>query len=202
VAAELLITLLVCACCWYAASAAPAGQRSAAILVVCAVVLMQSGNLMFGVPFCLCCAYALRSGGAPERITAAIFLVAVVLTHYAGARPGAGRWTSVEAGILAIDIAALVGWTLVALHAHRFWPIWFAALHALAVAGHAIKMADPELMRWGYAFAIAFWSYPMLLVLACGTWSHCRRLSRRGGDPDWSRALLRGGTVEAADRTA
>jgi hypothetical protein len=144
-----------------------------------------------------CCGYAFWKGGAPERICSGIFVLGVVLTHYAGSSLGPGRWTSVEIGILAVDIAALLGWGLVAFYAERFWPIWFTALHAIAVAGHAIKMADPELLRWGYAFAIAFWSYPMLVLLAGGTWCHRRRLERDGYDPDWSRGLRRTALIAA-----
>ncbi|HEY0011394.1 MAG TPA: hypothetical protein VGB79_00915, partial [Allosphingosinicella sp.] len=134
-------------------------------------------NHLFDLLLCACCGYALWKGGAPERISAAIFFIAVVLTFYAGA-DGAIRWTSVDIGIFIVDVAALLAWGFVAIHAQRFWPLWFTAMHGIAVAGHAVKMADPELMRWGYAFAIAFWSYPMLFLLAAGTWCHRRRLAR------------------------
>lgn len=41
-------------------------------------------------------------------------------------------------------------------------------------------------MRWGYAFALAVWSYPMLFLLVLGTWNHQRRLTRSGVDKSWS----------------
>lgn len=152
---------------------------------------------LFDLLLVTCCGYALWKGGAPERITAAIFFVGVVLTSFAGPK-GPLRWTSVEMGVLTVDIAALIGFTLVALHAERFWPIWLTALHAIAVAGHAVKIADPDLLRWGYAFALAVWSYPMLLLIAGGTWCHRRRLARDRRDPDWSSPIRRAKTGAAA----
>lgn len=148
---------------------------------------MYTNYLFIGL-LAVCSFYACWRGGAPERGSAIVFVAAVILTHYAGAA-GPIRWTRVDVGILIVDTAALVAWGAIAYHANRFWPIWFTAMHAIAVAGHAVKMVEPDLMRWGYAFAIAFWSYPMLLLLAAGTWCHDRRLARYGSDPSWSRQL-------------
>lgn len=146
--------------------------------------------ILFEILFAACCGYALWKGGAPERVGAAIFIVGVLFTHFSGPT-GPLRWTSLELGVLVVDVVVLVAFTLLALYAERFWPIWLTALHAIAVGGHAVKMVDPDLFRWGYAFALAFWSYPMLLVLAGGTWCHRRRLRLYGADPDWSFQLRR-----------
>lgn len=142
-------------------------------------------NIAFDLLLLTCCGYALWKGGAPERITAAIFLAGVALTRFA-ASLGAQRWSSLEIGILLVDSAMLLALLAIALKADRFWPMWVVALHLLATAGHAVRLADPTVMRWGYAFALAFWSYPMLVILAGGTWCHQRRLARQGTDRSWS----------------
>jgi hypothetical protein len=149
---------------------------------------MSGINYHFFALLYACCGYAWWKGGVPERVCALVFVVAVHLTLYVGAA-GPTRWTSVETSIFAVDVVALAVWMAVALAAERFWPIWFTALHVIAVAGHAVKLAEPDLMPWGYNFAIAFWSYPMLLILAGGAWCHNRRRTLRGSDPDWSSAL-------------
>lgn len=134
------------------------------------------------------CFYALWRGGPPERIGAVIYLLAAFATLMAvfGA---AGRYNSVEPGILIIDGVMLAALLILALRAERFWPIWATGLHAVAMAGHAVKLMEPEVIRWAYAFALAFWSYPMLLVLVLGTRRHQARLKQNGADPSWSNSF-------------
>lgn len=132
-----------------------------------------------------CCGYAFLFGGAPERIAAFIFFAAAILTLVALSSPPI-RWHSVEYGALLVDAATLVALLALAFRAERFWLLWVAALQAIGTAGHAVKLADPDVIRWGYAFALAFWSYPMLVLLAFGTWNHQRRLTKFGVDKSWS----------------
>lgn len=141
--------------------------------------------IFFYVLLLVCCGYALLRGGAPERIGAAIYAVGTGLTVVA-LQEAAIRYGSVEVGALIVDMAALIAFLVLALRARRFWPLWIAALQAVGTAGHLAKLADPELMRWAYAFLLGIWSYPMLLLLAIGTYNHQQRLRRFGSDPAWS----------------
>lgn len=182
------VVLVLCAWSGFALWKRGPAERAAAILLLCAIELTLTRNLLYAVPLCASCGYAFWHGGAPEKLTGITMFYAVTLTHFAWGE-WAIRLTSVEVGILTVDVAALAAYVAVALFANRFWPIWFAALHAIAVAGHVVKMVDPNLPRWGYWFAIVFTSYPMLPLLAFATWCHQRRLSRNGFDPDWSISL-------------
>lgn len=151
-------------------------------------------NYEFFLLLAVCCGYALWKGGAPERQIALLYLAAVALTEIAS---GAQRWTSFEIGIFTGDILALFAFVYVTLRAERFWPIWFTAIHVISLAGHGVKMADPNLIPWGYAIAVAKWSYPLLFLIAAGTWCHRRRLARYGADPDWSREVGAGRIASA-----
>lgn len=131
-----------------------------------------------------CCAYAGLRGAAPERIGAAILATGSVLT-YAVPSSNAIDYTSVEIGIFLVDVATALAFTTLALLANRYWPLWVAALQIIGTAGHAVKLADPETIRRAYAFALIFWSYPMLLLIALGTWRHHQRLVRSGVDESW-----------------
>ncbi|MFL6845355.1 MAG: hypothetical protein ACJ8ER_10800 [Allosphingosinicella sp.] len=42
------------------------------------------------------------------------------------------------------------------------------------------------MIRMAYAFVLAFWTYPMLLMIVLGTWNHQRRLAKFGVDKSWS----------------
>jgi hypothetical protein len=147
-------------------------------------------NLFFDFTLLVCCGYAFWRGGSPERIGASIFVAAVVLTRVA-VSGAATRYSSIEAGILVVDIATLVALLALALRADRFWPLWVAALQFIGAAAHAVKLVDPNVIRWAYAFALAFWSYPMLFLLALGTWNHQKRLTRNGVDRSWSSSSSR-----------
>lgn len=133
----------------------------------------------------ICWLYAVFRGGAPERIGTTVLAVGSILTVLAASAP-AHRFGSVELGIFLVDVAALLGFLLIALRAERLWPLWVTALQAIGTAGHAVKLADPDLIPRGYAFALAFWSYPMLLLLVLGTYAHQKRLARFGADRSWS----------------
>lgn len=146
--------------------------------------------VFFDALFLACCIYALWQGGAPERIGATIYLMGVLFTQVA-ASGAASRFSSVEVGIFVVDVAMLLALLGLAVCAERFWPIWVTALHAISTAAHAVKLVDPDVIRWAYAFALAFWSYPMLFLLALGTWNHQKRLARNGVDKSWSTSFGR-----------
>jgi hypothetical protein len=136
--------------------------------------------LLFG-----CWFYALLRGGGPEKAVATILVVGSLATGFV-VSDMAHRFTTVEIGIFAVDIVALIALLTVALFAERYWPLWVVALHTVGIAAHAVRLIEPGIIRWAYAFAIAFWSYPMLLLIIVGTWRHQQRLARFGADKSWS----------------
>lgn len=136
--------------------------------------------LLFG-----CFFYAWLRGGGPEKAASAILLVGSLVTPLLLSQ-FAVRFTSVEVGVLGVDTIVLAGLLLVALFAERYWPLWVVALHIVGIAAHGVRMVDPTIMRWAYGFALAFWSYPMLLLIIFGTWRHQQRLARFGADKSWS----------------
>ena len=96
------------------------------------------------------------------------------------------NYRSVEIGVFFVDLATFAAFLALALRAERFWPSWLAALQLLGALSHIIKLMDPALPPRAYAVAAIFWSYPMILLLALGTWRHQRRLRRLGFDRSWS----------------
>lgn len=155
---------------------------------------------IFYLVLALCAGYAFVRGGSPERVGAAIMVAASVLSSLLLSASTA-RFVSVELGIFFVDVATLVAFFALALRAERYWPLWVTALQIIAVGGHAVKLADPDTVRGAYAFLMAFWSYPMVLLLALGTWRHQQRLVRNGVDPSWSTFSARSGRVPPAGPT-
>ena len=161
---------------------------------------MLDGKLYY-VLLVLCWIYALFKGGLPERLGAAILVVGSTLSVAAMASRPYTRFGAVEIGVFLIDLVCLLTFLILALRAERYWPLWITALQLIGTAAHAVKLADPALIWKAYAFALAFWSYPMLLLIALGTYRHQQRLARFGADRSWSSFSGRSGRPPAAGPT-
>jgi hypothetical protein len=133
----------------------------------------------------LCAAYAVLRGGGPERAGAAIIVVGSICSTFLFSAHES-RYRGVESGVFLVDVAVSVAFVVLALRANRYWPLWMTALQLIGTAEHAVKMVDSHVVRLVYAFVLAFWTYPMLLLLVLGTWRHQRRLVRFGADRSWS----------------
>jgi hypothetical protein len=134
----------------------------------------------------ICCSYALWRGGAPERIAAAIILVAVAMSALVASsyhRAFAQR----EIGIFIVDVVMFGAATALALRAERFWPLCMAALLGLGLELQMLSWIAPHPHRQVYKVLHALNAYPVLLVLAVGTWRHGKRRAELGADESWSR---------------
>lgn len=138
------------------------------------------------------CGYALVRGGTPERIVGGALAVAALATSLA-LSDIQSRFMQVETGAFLVDLVLLLVLVIVALLADRCWPLLLAGLHLATVGAHFLKHFDTHMIRVTYALSVAMWSYPMLIILAVGTWRHQQRMKNIGYDRSWARALLRSG---------
>jgi hypothetical protein len=129
--------------------------------------------LLFGA-----CGYALLRGTRDARIVALVCIVANFAT-LAVKGPVATSYSSVETGVMAVDILTFAAFTFVALTSDRFWPLWVSGLQLTTSMGHALKGIESSLLPLAYAAALRFWSYPILIILVVGVWRHQRRLRRQ-----------------------
>jgi hypothetical protein len=133
----------------------------------------------------LCTIYAFALGGAPERIGAGIYALSVVTTHVL-LTTHAARWRGIEFGVFIVDLVTFALFCVLAVRANRFWPIWVSALLGIGVLGHLARWAGPDVLWYAYAVVLTIWSYPILAILALGTFNHRQRLARSGTDRSWS----------------
>lgn len=142
-------------------------------------------NLLYLALLVACFGYAFFRGAAPERIGIAIIAASNVATVVVASTQSM-RFRSAEVGILIVDSVTVFAFSVLALRAERFWPIWVSALLAIGVIGHAAKLANPAVIPWAYAFVHSIWSYPILLLLFIGTYRHQQRLKLNGADRSWT----------------
>ncbi len=127
----------------------------------------------------LTCGYALWRGRSDERIVASACLFASIATRFA-ISPLQERYASLEMGLVVIDILVLAAFIWIALRSERFWPLWIAGLQLTNSISHIMKLAESDLLPRAYGAAAALWSYPILIILAIGTWrSHQRTRQER-----------------------
>jgi len=124
------------------------------------------------------CLYAFWRGGADERIVAGTCVAGTIATLLV-ISPVTTRYASVEEGMALVDLAVLAGFITVALRSNRFWPLWVAGLQLTTSLGHFLKGVEHDLLPQAYGAALQFWSYPILLILAIGTYRSHRRLQRQ-----------------------
>lgn len=120
------------------------------------------------------CGYALWRGDRDARIAAIVCVLATAATVLF-LTPGSARYRLVEGGEMAVDLATLTAFVMLALHSRRFWPLWIAGLQLTASFAHMLRMADEALVPLAYAIAERFWSYPILIIIAIGTFRYQRR---------------------------
>lgn len=135
---------------------------------------------LFRILLALVAVYAFIRGRRDERVVGVILVVGVIATHYAWT-PLHQRFAGLETHVMAIDVAVFAGFLWVALRSDRFWPLWIAGLQLTAILGHLLKAVDVGLFSRAYGAALMFWAYPIVLILALGTWRGVRRRHREAG---------------------
>lgn len=149
-------------------------------------------NYYFVGSLLICAAYAAIAGGGPERIGAAAYTLSVAATHLI-LWSHSSEYDAVEFGVLIVDVLVFIIFAILAVRANRYWPIWVSALLGLGVLGHVARWAGPDVIPWAYAVVLTLWSYPILAIIAIGTYCHRQRLKRHGTDPSWSSSLASSG---------
>jgi predicted branched-subunit amino acid permease len=129
--------------------------------------------------FVVCAAAAWR-GRTDERVAAGACAIATLATHFI-LGPLRIKYSSVEPGLLALDLAMLATFVTLALRSLRSWPLWVAGLLLTMSRAHFLKAIDSDLMPRAYAAAAVFWSYPILFIILVASWRTRRyeKLDRR-----------------------
>jgi RsiW-degrading membrane proteinase PrsW (M82 family) len=121
----------------------------------------------FHLALLLCVAYGSLAGGRTGKAGSAIFLIGILLTGV-GATMNRG-WSSTSYTVLAVDSGCLLLLAALAVNSNRCWPIWAVGFQIAAVATHIATLGLPDIAPKAYRAISAFWSIPILWVMAAGT---------------------------------
>ena len=130
--------------------------------------------LSFYMLFLISTAYAAIRGGSDGRWAAFMVTMAVLLS--AGAAMFDNSYVATQPQLLTIDLILLGGLFWLAVHSHRYWPIWMVGFHSLSVVSHLATFINPTYLPAAYQAMTALWSIPVQLVLILGV-----NLDRRAG---------------------
>lgn len=145
--------------------------------------------VIFLILLLMASAYALWKGGGPERMMATILLGMLVVDQLVHLLIPA-QFASVDTAHLVLDLIAALLTFMLAMTAHRFWPMVAAVLQTLPLLAHFSRLADVGMHPIAYLTmqVAASWLLPPLLAAA--TWRHQTRLRRSGSDQSWQPSSL------------
>lgn len=113
------------------------------------------------------CAIAVRRGGPHERLAAGGLLAGWALTMVVYR----SQFSQTEWGILLVDAALLTLLVWVALRSERFWPLFAAGFHLLAIVTHVANIVDQGVGAWAYLTAEIIWGYLLAFAIGFGAWT-------------------------------
>jgi hypothetical protein len=133
--------------------------------------------IAFRILLAIVAVYALLRGSRDERVVGLICVAGTFVTQLV-LSPLTQRFAGVETHALLVDMIVFAGFLWVTLRSERFWPLWITGLQLTTIMGHLLKGVDSDLLPRAYGAAMTFWSYPIILILAIGTWRTHRRRTR------------------------
>ncbi len=139
---------------------------------------------IFYLLFASCTLYALWRGGAPERAVAGSYFGIWVLDRSLNFVYPA-EYSEMDPVHLVIDLLIWASFFAVAMRARRFWPLCLVSLQTIALVAHSAKFMDVTIAPRAYVTMQIASSFPVLILLAIGTYRHQCRLKTNGTDPSW-----------------
>lgn len=128
---------------------------------------------------------ALWKGGAPERCGALVFVL-MALLQYTGRLFFERVFDAVDPLAVAVDVFALVGFTLIALQANRTWPFFIAAMQLLSCASHFGRDISTKVEPLVYAILALVPTGTAIGILLIGVLAHMARVRRGATIPGWT----------------
>ncbi len=138
---------------------------------------LLSPQIKWHIIFAAVCLLVVWRGRRPERITVGFLLAANIVTVVTSRE---NFWKPIEPTLVAIDSCVALFFVGLALISSRWWPLWAAAFHLLAVIMLVVNALDPAIRPYAYYVGEQIWDYLGLIALLIGALLEGRRAI---GDP-------------------
>lgn len=122
---------------------------------------------------------AIWRGRNYERLAAGGLIAAWALSLVAYERQLQTQW-----GILAVDLSMMALLCWVVLKSRRFWPMFAAGFHLLAILTHLARGLDPTFGGWTYMTAELIWGYLVASTIGYGAWTAPNRQEAYDAEAD------------------
>ncbi len=121
----------------------------------------------FGIILIASACYVFIYGGATGKWGAVITICAWLATLIFWYQ--ATTFTNAMTNVLTVDIMCLIGFLILALKSHRYWPIWASGLQLTAVISHFVIYTAPHVIPNVYQAINGIWSIPIVAIMVFGT---------------------------------
>ena len=123
------------------------------------------------------CGFAILAGGREERAAGVVICLASFATPLV---QNLMSDAAVRPALVAIDVGLLAFLGLLALRSDRYWPMWAAGFHLMALLAYGAYSMTSQVMTPALFTALNLIAYLVLLALLLGVLGHRReRLSAR-----------------------
>lgn len=140
-------------------------------------------RLAYAVALLLTAVIGWAWGGRSERWGVVIIVTASVATVVAMTTPLFG-WRTQLWPLITVDVLTLLALLALVIRSPRYWPIWAASFHLIALGTHgAIHILPPDL-RQIYALLQGFWAYPIMVCIVVGALSRSNPNAARSTDTE------------------
>lgn len=120
---------------------------------------------LFWLFFFAAIAIIVMAGKRLERCFAGMMIFLVSTTYFLNAELG---WDRAQIYVLLIDSITLILSLFLVSIAKTYWPIWFSAFHAIAVATGIAQFAFPNEVPAFYTNMQGFWFFPAIVAMVIG----------------------------------
>jgi hypothetical protein len=122
--------------------------------------------LLFWLLVLACCGTGAYYGGRTGRWIAITYILACLATLAAFWIDRS--WAHTNKSTFLVDLLLMAVLLMIAMRSQRWFAIWFAGLHLVALSSHFASMFVPHFLYKVYFLLQGFWSVPMLLTFAAG----------------------------------
>ena len=139
---------------------------------------------VFFTAFAIMFGLAMWLGGKPERIGALTLAAMATIQLALYSTISTPHWGSVDPVLLVSDLVGLAGFTYLAMHSNRLWPIPACSMSLISMMAHFPRFTI-DMLGISYAQFNGVPTFAAIVIVTGGVIAHRWRTYRNGPEADW-----------------